>query len=202
MFKQTRLQNDILEIKAGFTSMCLLPCSPLHNRANMEDSEIWKSVVGYEGIYEVSNYGRMKSFNKKLIKKGGIMTPYLHPSGYLNIGITKNRKLKTKKVHQVIAEAFLGHVCCGHKIVVDHIDNNKLNNHISNLQLITQRRNIIKSISKRSGTSSKYLGVDWHKNAGLWRAQMNIKRKSTHLGYFENELDAANAYKEAKKNQL
>jgi ribosomal protein L15E len=71
--------------------------------------------------------------------------------------------------------AFLNHTPCGYKIVVDHIDNNiKTDNRLENLQLITQRENVSKDIKN---TSSKYIGVCWHKKAKKWRSSIQINGK-------------------------
>ena len=91
--------------------------------------EIWKEIKGYEG-YEVSNLGRVKSLKRKkeifflFVRDGG---------GYLQVVLCKNTKTKTKKVHKLVAIMFLNHKPSGYKLVVDHIDNNKLNNKTINI---------------------------------------------------------------------
>ena len=77
-------------------------------------------------------------------------------------------------------------------MVVDHIDNNSLNNCLDNLQIITPRKNTSKD---RKGHSSKYIGVTWHKQASKWVVHILNNNKREYLGLFEIELDAANAYK-------
>ena len=149
--------------------------------------EIWKDVKGYEGFYKVSNLGRVKSFycNKEKILKG---SP--DRKGYIRIGFRKKSLVKTMYIHQVVAVAFLNHTICGLKVIVDHIDNNKINNKADNLQLTTVRNNVSKD---RIGGSSKYTGVSF---LG-YSATISINGKNKHLGMFKTELEASNAYQKA-----
>ena len=94
-------------------------------------------------------------------------------------------------MHILVAMAFLGHKPDGHKIVVDHINGDKLNNRLENLQLITNRENVSKD---RNGCSSKFVGVHWDKSTSKWKAHIAIEGKQKHLGRFSNELQAAEAY--------
>jgi len=155
--------------------------------------EVWKSIEGYED-YEVSNLGRVKSFkvNKEKIMKGSV-----NSLGYYRVKLSKNKKKKLFNVHVLMAKAFFNHIPNGNKgLVVDHIDNNKLNNKLDNLQLISNRENSSKD--KRNGTS-KYIGVSWKSKEKKWVAQIQIKGKETYLGRFTNEEEAAEAYQVALK---
>jgi len=149
--------------------------------------EIWKDVKGYEGSYQVSDLGRVKSFhcNNEKILKG---SP--DRKGYIRIGFRKKSLVKTMYIHQVVAVAFLNHTICGLKVIVDHIDNDKINNKADNLQLTTVRNNVSKD---RVGCSSKYTGVSF---LG-YSANIRINGKNKHLGSFKTELEASNAYQEA-----
>lgn len=108
-------------------------------------NEEWRHVVGYEGIYEVSNFGRVRALSPRSWKlnPGGIIKPKL--DDYLRVTIYKNGERKTHAVHVLVATAFLGPRPDGH--VVDHVDNNKQNNHAVNLQYLTWRGNTRKSIA-------------------------------------------------------
>tara|TARA_R110000803_G_scaffold173259_1_gene236012 strand:+ start:160 stop:660 length:501 start_codon:yes stop_codon:yes gene_type:complete len=160
--------------------------------------EEFRDVKGYEGLYEVSNIGRLKSLARKNSAgrrlKGRMLKLSNQSNGYLNVGLSKNGTPKTLEVHQLVAVAFLGHEPCGHKIVVDHIDNNKLNNKVENLQLTTNRNNASKD---RKGCSSKYTGVSWNEKDKRWKSQMYIDGKLKYLGYFTDELQASRAYQSA-----
>jgi hypothetical protein len=158
------------------------------------ENVIWKPIKGFED-YQISNFGRVKSF-KKVNEK--ILKPGIDGAGYLSVVLSKNKKAKTKTIHQLVACAFLGHKICGHTLVVNHIDFNKLNNNLLNLEIITQRENASK---KNIKSSSKYTGVFLCKKSNKWDSGIKINGKKEHLGRFNNELDAHNAYQN-KLSQL
>lgn len=171
--------------------------------------EIWIEIEGYEGLYEVSSLGRVKSLERKVlvernnsyyILKERILKQNLGGE-YLMLSLSKNGKVKNRTVHSLVAEAFLNHKPCGHKLVVNHINakdpNNKMNNRVDNLEVVTQRKNTDR---KHLKSSSQYTGVCWSKSNKKWHAQIVINSKIKHLGYFINELEASNAYKIALNN--
>ena len=80
-------------------------------------------------------------------------------------------------------------------LVADHVDENKLNNHSSNLRYITQRENVLKSFRSR-GKLSAFVGASLHKTTGLWRSRIYIKNKEIPLGYFKTELEAHKRYQQ------
>ena len=156
--------------------------------------EIFKDIPGYEGLYQVSNIGNVKSI---IYKKERILIPRINNKGYYQILLARNGVNTTKTIHQLVAIAFLNHTTDNRKIVVDHIDNVKLNNNLNNLQVITNRENCSKDI--KLGTS-KYIGVTWHKPSKRWRAQIRINGIKKHIGMFDDELEASIAYKNIVKN--
>lgn len=85
-------------------------------------------------------------------------------------------------------------------LVIDHIDGDGLNNQRSNLQHVRQKDNVRKQ--RRRGGTSSFRGVYWHKNAKKWRAQIQIDRKSYHLGLFSEEKDAAREYDAAAREHF
>lgn len=151
--------------------------------------EVWKTIDGYED-YQVSNLGRVKSL---LFNRERILKYFNDCAGYLQVKISKNKKPKTIKVHVLVAMMFHGHKPDGtHKIVVDHIDNNKLNNHADNLSLTTARHNTSKD---RKGGTSKYVGVQFkHKK---WQANITFLYRCIYLGCYDSEIEAKNAYDKA-----
>ena len=167
--------------------------------------EIWKEIKGFKN-YEVSSLGRIKSLASIVIysngkiggKKEKFLKLNLNGSGYLGMSLSKNNKRKTKTIHQLMAIAFLNHKPSGCKLVVDHINNVKTDNRLENLQLITHRENVSKD---RKG-SSKHTGVSWNKRRSKWKSSIQINGKPKHLGYFTDELEAAQAYQNALKKLL
>lgn len=165
--------------------------------------EVFKDVVGFEGLYEISNLGRVKSLDRVTTYKQStrkVKARFLKTSinrGYKKLQLSKNGIAKTYKLHRLLAEAFLNHKPNGYKIVVDHIDNNPLNNNLNNLQLITHRQNIIKD-TKRG--FSKYVGV--YKSGNNFRARIRIGKENRSLGTFKCELASAVAYNKALKELI
>lgn len=96
--------------------------------------EIWKPVVGYEGLYEVSNLGRVKSLITSRILKPG-----RHNIGYLIVSLTINKKSRMRYVHRLVAEAFIPNP--DNLSVINHKDEDKTNNHYLNLEWCTQKYN-------------------------------------------------------------
>jgi len=147
--------------------------------------EVYKDIKGYEGLYKISNLGNIKN-NKELILKQSISL-----NGYCKINIYKDKKIKTIQVHQLVAESFLNHKICGHKLVINHIDFDKTNNNVNNLEIVTTRENTNK---KHIKSTSNYVGVCWHNTMKKWRSRITINGKTIHIGYFENDFDASEAY--------
>jgi len=167
----------------------------------MDNQEIWKPVVGYEGYYDISNLGQVKrlerSVNGRALKPRiipeKIVTQHMSSYGHIMIFLSRNGKQKSIYLHQLLAEAFMNHTRCGYKVVVDHIDNDKLNNRLDNLQLVSNRENCSKD---RKNKTSKFRGVCWNKKHSKWVAQLYHGRKHIWLGYFKMEKDAAKAYQD------
>lgn len=152
--------------------------------------EVWKDIPEYEGLYQVSNLGNVRSLNYNKTGKANILKTPVNPRGYARVNLSLYKKQKVSKVHSLVARAFLKHKPCGMKIVVDHIDNNPLNNNLYNLQLITQRENCSKD---KKGTS-KYTGVSWSKSHNRWVAHIRINGVQKNLGLFTDEKEAAQVY--------
>jgi len=154
-------------------------------------TEIWKDIKDYEGLYKVSNLGRVKSLK---FGKERILSAATNASGYSLVALYKDGKTKAITVHQLVSMAFLSHKPCGYKLVVDHINTFKTDNRLQNLQLITHRENLSKDKRWSSKYTSKYTGVFWYKPTQKWRAQIRINGKIKYLGSFKSELEASEAY--------
>lgn len=96
--------------------------------------EIWKDIEEYEGIYQVSNLGRVKSSYTNSILKGCKTS-----NGYIKVNLYKNGIVSTKTIHRLVAQAFISN--SENKSQVNHIDENKTNNVISNLEWSTAKEN-------------------------------------------------------------
>jgi len=155
--------------------------------------EIFKDIPGYEGAYQVSDKGNVKSLN---FRKERLLKQSSDSTGYLKISLYKDGKEKSITIHVLVAIAFLNHIQCGNNLVVDHIDNDPLNNNLRNLQIITHRENVSKD---RRGVSSQYTGVSWNKSTKKWVASIYTNGKQKNLGSFKTELEAHHAYQKKLK---
>jgi hypothetical protein len=162
--------------------------------------EEWRDIKGFENIYQISNLGRVKSLGRELIRSNGckqnikerILKHGKDGKGYHMVILKNISNKRNTKVHHLVAESFLNHNK-QNNLIVDHIDNDKDNNKLNNLQLISQRLNTIKD--KKVG-SSKYVGVSWCKTNKKFRSTIQILGKSKTLGYFKCELAASKAYQD------
>lgn len=168
--------------------------------------EVWKDVYEYEGLYLISSLGSVKSIERCVnhwrgglrVIKERILKHSCDKDGYHHVGLSKCGKTKTVKVHKLMAIAFLNHVPNGCTIVVDHKDNDKSNNDLDNLQLITHRKNSTKDMK---GHSSDYVGVTYIRKENHYKSSIQHNGNSIYLGYFKSEIDAASAYNK-KLNQI
>jgi len=127
--------------------------------------EIWKEINGYEGLYEVSNLGRIKSLPKgKHRKSEMILTLRKHPYKFVNL--SKDGKANTKSVHRLVAHAFIPNPL--NKSTINHIDCNPSNNNVSNLEWVTPLENQMHSRKlgryELSDIKSSERFLEFHKN--------------------------------------
>lgn len=110
------------------------------------ENEIWKSIPGYEGRYEVSSAGRVRSVDRVVVNyvKGKLLADSRDLDGYIQTGLSDlNGKVKNKKRHRIVVEAFLGSIPAGRQI--NHKNGIKDDNRIENLEICTPKENIIHS---------------------------------------------------------
>ena len=157
--------------------------------------EIFKDIQGYPN-YQISNLGRVKSlmYEKERILKPGLIGKKTRQ--YYAVVLHKPNKSKTTTIHRVVGLHFVNNP--ENKPQLNHIDNDPLNNHWTNLEWCTNRENATHGYNLKK-TSSKYPGVHWHKHRNKWLASIQINGKNKHLGCFTNELEAAKAYQNALK---
>lgn len=165
------------------------------------NNEIWKSIKGFEGFYEVSNLGNIRNRNKKILKH------YIINSGYASVTLWLNYKCSHYLVHRLVLMTF----CPSsnpYKKEVNHIDENKLNNCLDNLEWVTSKEN--KQHSLKSGrydklyvlkntlgkkhlhnTTSKYHNVTYDKNRNKWMGSIRVNKKNLECRRFNTEEEAA-----------
>lgn len=101
--------------------------------------EIWKDIAGYEGLYQVSNLGNVKSLNYNHTGKPKKLAFKRHKSGYLTVMLCKDGKNKNRSIQTLVANSFIENPDC--KPCVNHIDGNKENNTVGNLEWVTYSEN-------------------------------------------------------------
>lgn len=110
--------------------------------------EVWKDIAGYEGVYQVSNHGRVKSLDRLvkharfgLVKrKGKILKPFIDTYGYLEVRLCKDGGGVCCSVHRLVLSAFVPNP--ENKETVNHINENKTDNRVENLEWATQYENM------------------------------------------------------------
>ena len=170
-----------------------------------KEKEIWKDVPGYEGYYKVSNLGRVRSLDRVRTYKSGAskllegkMSNPIMNNGYKHVTLTMKGRQKAFKISQLVAMGFLGHKPDGYKLVVDHINGNRSDDRVENLRIVTNRANASTCFRTGNGTfSSKYVGVCWSNRSLKWQSSIYYDGIRIHLGLFDNETDASDAYQKA-----
>lgn len=147
------------------------------------ENEIWKEVKNTNGRYFISNMGRFKSLYGGKIR---ITIGSKDKNGYLRVFLNK----KTVKVHRLVCEYFLENF--DSSLTVNHKDFDKSNNCLNNLELLTNSENNIHYvINKKKGTSSsKTLGVGFHKGINRWTTRVNFNGKRVSVGSYMTEKEA------------
>ena len=118
------------------------------------ENEIWKPIKDYEGLYEVSNLGRVKSLERKvahpIVKEKTIKEKLLKyntdKNGYLYVTLYKDGKSKSLKIHRLVAIAFISNP--DNKPDIDHINTNKADNRVDNLRWVTKEENMNNPLTK------------------------------------------------------
>ena len=149
--------------------------------------EVYANITGFSK-YQVSTFGNVKN-----VKTGRILKPGLSV-GYFMVNLRIDGETSSKKIHSLVASAFLENT--ENKKCVDHVDRDKLNNHISNLRWATNIENS-QNASIRSDNTSGVKGV-WVKRDSKWIAEIRINGVKKHLGTFSNKDDAITARSNAE----
>ena len=169
-------------------------------------NEEWRDVKGYEGLYQVSSEGRVKSLERKFIDKIGreryVKECFLKPSadrgGYLRVGLCDGEKRKTFKVHRLVCEAF--HENPDNKPQVNHINEIKTDNRASNLEWATARENSnFGSRNERLGKAQSKPVGQYTLDGDLVKAWQSVNEVQRQTGFSQGNISlAANGkYKQA-----
>ena len=152
---------------------------------------IWKQVQGYPN-YEVSICGQVRN-----VKTNRTLKPWIY-DGYRLVKLCKNNNKETLKIHRLVALNFIPNI--ENCKCIDHIDNNRFNNTISNLRWCSNQQNCY-NLSLRKSNTSGIKGISWNKVLQKWKVYISFNSKRIHLGYFVNIDDAKNA-RQSKAKEL
>ena len=140
--------------------------------------EIWKDIEGYEGLYQVSNMGRVKSLNYRRTGKEEILEGLKNTWGYLYVQLSKDGKVKQCRINRLVAQAFLPNP--DNLPIINHKDEDKCNNHMDNLEWCSHSyNNTYNDRAKKAGKklSKPVFSVD--KESGLimyWESIIEAER--------------------------
>lgn len=166
---------------------------------NNNTDEIWKDIIGYEGLYQISNLGRVKSLPQKrvrgfctFISKEKILKN-IFTCGYYRVTLWKGTSKNRHFIHRLIAIHFIENLN-NHKII-NHIDGDSSNNAIPNLEWCTQREN--STHGKKAINKYKYQGImrdNRLKKRESWRASLNVGGKNIRSKTYRTQEEAYQAY--------
>lgn len=148
--------------------------------------QVWKSIVGYEGLYEVSNHGNVRSLDRVIVEnntkkerliKGVTLSAANSKRGYRVVVLCKDGTEKMRNVHQLVAESFISNP--ENKHCINHKDFNRLNNHVDNLEWCTYAENNLHSIEE--GKKGRTV-IQFTKDGEFVQQFDSIKRAESHTG--------------------
>lgn len=158
--------------------------------------EIWKDIENYEGHYQVSTFGNVKSLNYRGTKKERLLKLIPNKIGYINVQLCKEGTVKPFYVHRLVAIAFLSKDTI--KNDVNHINMVKHDNRVENLEWCTKSENAIHSVNNKVSNDS--IGVYFCKKRNNWRACIQRNNKRVSIGSYSTKEEAINARIKYKKD--
>ena len=158
--------------------------------------EIWKDIKEFEGLYQVSNLGNIKSLNYRGTKTEKLLKLVPNKIGYINVQLCKNGKPKPYYVHRLVATHFINNE--ENKNEVNHINMIKTDNRVKNLEWCTKSENIIHSVNNNSSNNS--IGVYFCKKRNNWRTCIQRNSKRVSIGCYSTKEEAISARIQYKKD--
>lgn len=150
-------------------------------------TEIWADIKGYEGLYQVSNLGRVKSLHRYKGNEERILTPISNERGYVFVGLHKGKNTKHQYIHRLVADAFIDNT--DNLPQVNHKDEDKTNNCVENLEWCSNEYNERYGTGKqRSGQARSKAVAQYDKDgnlvkvwAGIREATKGVGKKHSHI---------------------
>ena len=162
-------------------------------------NEIWKDIPEYEGLYQVSSYGRIKSLDRIIVNNGNLGMNKISrlkskvlskriSNGYNLVSLCKDGKMKQFKASRLVYATFVGDIL--DDMVIDHINNISSDDRLENLQMISNRLNVSKDRKPKSKMTGSYKSSRTNK----WFAQIVVNKKTIYIGQYDTEVEAHEAY--------
>ena len=206
--KQSRLRKWIGFLENDFCFL-KISCIFVENAQIMSKLiEEWRPVVGYEGLYEVSDWGNIKSLNYNHTGKPKLMTKCKDSDGYYNLSLWKNGKRKNKKIHVAVAEAWIPNPEnkkeVGHTKTLENGLEDKTANEVWNLQWMTREENanygtIGERIGKRMADNNPMKRPDVAAKVADKQRENGKKRYAEHPELFDSFMNSDKHYEKIKK---
>lgn len=172
------------------------------NETTLRTTEFWKPIPGYEGLYEISTFGRVKSLGRVVPKKDGRTqtvkewilkgSPRGEKVPYLGVCLRKPNSKKTCDIHKLMEISFPCWFIGQKGPVIDHVKGDALDNRLWMLRKATWSQN--NANMRNRNKTSKYKGLSFEQ--GKWRVKVQKDGDNVHIGYFEDEEVAARVYDE------
>ena len=153
---------------------------------------VWLPIKNYD-YYEVSICGQVKN-----VITNKILNPWIGNYGYYCVGLYKNKNKKDYLIHRLVANAFIPNI--KNDEFIDHKNNNKLDNTISNLRWVTKQQNSFNSLLSSKNTSG-IKGIGYNEKNLKWECYLRFNYKHIHLGLFKN-INDANIARQKKSAEL
>lgn len=176
---------------------------PMEIEREIDGSKKLKDIKGYEGTYQISSDGVVRSLDRTVTKsdgrkrhfKGYTKVPFMHEEGYPLVVLSLNGKKRIHRVHRLVAEAFIENPL--NLPEVNHINAIRDDNRVENLEWCDSSHNsrhtfeTSRNFGKKTG---KPRGISFNKKMNQWVSTFGYRGDREHLGYFKNKSDAYKAY--------
>lgn len=162
------------------------------------ENEIWKDIPDYEGFYQASNLGRVKSlsrkmnhyvpgFDKRILPEKILTAAFNKKTGYYQFQLSKNNKKQRFTAHRAVMYAFHGKS----NLHIDHINSIKTDNSLANLRYVTPRQNA--EYARIRHTPYREIGISWQIRQKKWKAVLYHNNINTCVGFFSTKEAAIEA---------